>query len=103
MDPSDALKLLEKFCPWIISNTAGQNVCVQGYFIYKKTQPPRTLPLRLRPTVGSFGEAFSYERGTPVAACHEPFALEGWIQAGGFCGFFLRQGEVLACVGRNLN
>ena len=47
---------------------------VQGYLAHKKTPPSLGPPQdpRHRPTVGSYGGAFSYERGTPVAPT-EPF------------------------------
>jgi len=41
---------------------------LQGYLAHKKTPTPLGPPYdpRHRPTVGSSGGAFSYERGTPV-------------------------------------
>jgi hypothetical protein len=41
---------------------------LQGYLVHKKTPTSLGPPLdpRHRPTVGSQGGAFSYERGTPV-------------------------------------
>ena len=43
---------------------------VQGYLAHKKTPTPLGTAQghRHRPTVGFYGEAFSYERGTPVRA-----------------------------------
>ena len=42
---------------------------LQGYLAYKKTPTPLGPPQdpRHRPTAGSLGGAFSYERGTPVS------------------------------------
>ena len=44
------------------------SVHLQGYLAHKKTPTPLRTPwdTRHRPTVGSSGGAFSYERGTPV-------------------------------------
>ena len=48
--------------------SSNQLECIQGYLAHKKQPPPLRPPLDLttRPTVGSYGGAVSYERGTPV-------------------------------------
>ena len=45
---------------------------LQGYLAHKKPPPPLGPPQgpRHSPTVGSYGEAVSYGRGTPVALPH---------------------------------
>ena len=47
-------------------------VLVQGYLANKRTPTPRGPPqdFMQRPTVGSWGVAFSYKRGTPVHTHH---------------------------------
>ena len=49
---------------------------VQGYLAQKKLRPPLGSPQgpRQSPTVGSWEDDVSYERGTPVPAPHE----RGW-------------------------
>ena len=52
---------------------------LQGYLTHKKSPPPPSRTTRPRPNVGCEGEAFSYERGTPVgrAAASERLASRG--------------------------
>ena len=50
---------------------SAQEFCVlRGYLTYKKTHPPLGPPYEPRhgPSVGSYGVAVSYKRGTPVGA-----------------------------------
>jgi len=71
-------------------------VVVQGYLAHKKTPPPLGPPKgpRHSPTVGSYGEAFSYERGTPVALPHS--ASDGQINMGWTGTVIVAVGEEVA-------
>jgi len=46
--------------------------CIQGYLAHKKTPTPLGPPQdpRHRPTVGSYGVAVSYTRGSPVTCAY---------------------------------
>ena len=53
--------------------------CVQGYLAHKKTLTPLGLPQgpRQRPTVGSYEEVVSFERGAPAQVQGAEFRVQG--------------------------
>jgi len=65
---------------------SGKTYPVQGYLFHKKTLSPLGTPSdpRYSPTVGSFGVAVSYVRGTPVSRI---------LLSGRPCGRLLSQGS----------
>ena len=56
-------------------------LAIQGYLAHKKPPPHLGPPKEPRhgPTVGSYGETVSYERGTPV--CVYTGSLAAWVLA----------------------
>ena len=70
---------LDKF--WVLVNDLplNTNSCLQGYLAHKKPPPPLGPPEgpRHKPTVGCYGRAVSYERGTPASFSPNRFPRGG--------------------------